>query len=151
MALYGDLFRRKLKILSYGGIIGRDSRHERRGLGMPVVAVASGDGAGKILIEVDSLPPADDLEAIYEDAEDVRGKVAEKVVEAGRPLFQEGLGLVRECAEQVVGMLDGMEESVRPDEFEMQLAVKLDTKVGAKIVELTGGAQLMVTLRWHAE
>ncbi|PRX48947.1 hypothetical protein B0I32_13940 [Nonomuraea fuscirosea] len=45
-------------------------------------------------------------------------------------------------------MVRDLPEEVKPDEFEMQLAVKLDGKVGAKIVELNSGAQLQVTLRW---
>ncbi|PRX48946.1 hypothetical protein B0I32_13939 [Nonomuraea fuscirosea] len=47
---------------------------------MAVVAVPTRDGQGKILIEIDSAE--DDLSAIYEDAEDVRG-LATKVVETG--------------------------------------------------------------------
>lgn len=112
---------------------------------MAVVAVPTRDGQGKILIEIDSAE--DDLSAIYEDAEDVRG-LATKVVETGRPLFREGLALVKECAEEAVTVVRHLPEEVKPDEFEMQLAVKLDGKVGAKIVELNSGAQLQVTLRW---
>jgi len=116
---------------------------------MPVVAI-TGDGEGRILIEVDSVPDPDELAAIYDEAEGTRGRLANKVIETSRPLFREGLGLVRECAEQVVEMLKEMPDEVRPDQFEMQLAVKLDAKVGAKIVEMNGGAQLQVILRWTA-
>ncbi|WP_344590553.1 CU044_2847 family protein [Actinomadura vinacea] len=111
---------------------------------MAVVAV---DG-GRILIEVDSVPGADDLAAIYDGAEGVRRGLAEKVVDIGRPLFAEGLALVRECAEQVVAQMAEMPDGIRPDEYEVQLAVKLDAKVGAKIVDVNGGAQLQVVLRW---
>ncbi len=118
------------------------------GTRMTVVSVDGRDGGGRILIEVDSVPESGDLDEIYENAESVRSRLGEKVVEIGRPLFSEGLALVRECAEQVVAQLEGMSDDSRPDEFEMQLAVKLDAKVGAKIVDVGGGAQLQVTLRW---
>jgi hypothetical protein len=116
---------------------------------MAVVSVDGREGGGRILIEVESVPGDGELDAIYEDAEDVRrARLKEKVVELGRPLFAEGLALVRECAEQVVEQLGEMPAESRPDEYEVQLAVKLDAKVGAKIVDVNGGAQLQVTLRW---
>jgi NAD(P)-dependent dehydrogenase (short-subunit alcohol dehydrogenase family) len=102
--------------------------------------------SGTIQIEVDA-EPDDDLEAIYGDLE-TREALAEKVVRLGRPLFSEALDLVHTCAAAVHERVAAMGD-ITPDEVEMQLAVKLDAKVGAKLVELTGGAQLQVTLRWR--
>ncbi|MBC6461073.1 CU044_2847 family protein [Actinomadura sp. HBU206391] len=77
--------------------------------------------------------------------------VREKVVRLARPLFTEALDLVNSCAAEVKQRLDGMADGIRPDEFEMQFAVKLDAKLGAAIVESTSGAQLQVVLRWKAQ
>ncbi|MFB4300100.1 CU044_2847 family protein [Actinomadura sp. NTSP31] len=115
---------------------------------MAVVSVDNGAGGARILIEVDE--SADevagaDLAEIYGDA--TRGGLAEKVIKLSRPLFAEALDLVESCAEAMHARLEAMTDA-RPDELEMQLAVKLDAKAGAKIVELAGGAQLQVVMRW---
>lgn len=67
----------------------------------------------------------------------------------GRALFDDALDLVDACAEAMTARVEAM-AGHRPDEIELQLAVKVDGKVGARIVELTAGAQLQVTLRWKA-
>jgi hypothetical protein len=72
----------------------------------------------------------------------------DKVVKLARPLFSEALDLVGSCAEEVRHRLEEMPGRTRPDEFEMQFAVKLDARFGAAIVEATSGAQLQVVLRW---
>ncbi|WP_440072380.1 CU044_2847 family protein [Streptosporangium sp. OZ121] len=109
------------------------------------MAVPSASGHGVINIELDEFT-ANDHASIYGDQ--TRG-VREKPLEIGRHLFNEALQMVANCAYEVRDQIQAMEEKARPDEFEMQLAVKVDGKVGAKIVELSSGAQLMVTLRWR--
>lgn len=114
---------------------------------MAVVDVDNGPGRARLLIEVDGDLDEEsaDLAEIYDGA--VRGdEVARKVARLSRPLFAEALNLVESCAAAVAERLDTMRGS--PDEVEMELAVEMDTKVGAKIVEFSGGAQLHVTLRW---
>jgi len=113
---------------------------------MAVVRVENGPGRAELLIEVDGEVDAGsaELAEIYDG--EVRESLAEKVVKLSRPLFSEALDLVESCAAAVVDRLGSM--TSKPDEVEMDLAVQMDTKVGAKIVELSGGAQLHVTMRW---
>jgi len=114
---------------------------------MAVVQVDNGPGRTQLFIEVDEDVDEEsaELAGIYGD-EIREGKLAQKVVELSRPLFAEALALVESCAGAVEERLATM--AGVPDEVEMELAVQMDTKVGAKIVELSGGAQLHVTLRW---
>ena len=114
---------------------------------MAIVDVDNGPGRARLLIEVDGELDEESaaLAEIYDGA--VRGEaLATKVAKLSRPLFTEALNLVESCAAAVSERLDGMQGS--PDEVEMELAVQMDTTVGAKIVELSGSAQMHVTLRW---
>ncbi|MFF5244306.1 CU044_2847 family protein [Streptosporangium sp. NPDC000095] len=112
---------------------------------MVVVAAPNASGHGVINIELDEFE-TNDHASIYDD--DTRGAL-EKPLEISRHLFSEALQMVANCAHEARNQIEAMEEKARPDEFEMQLAVKVDGKVGAKIVELSSGAQIMVTLRWR--
>jgi Trypsin-co-occurring domain 1 len=113
-----------------------------------VVVAVDGDGESvPIQIEVAEAPRPDVAEVYAGD--DTRG-VSDQVTKLARPLFSDALGLVRSCATQVRRQMDEMPADNRPDEFEMQFAVKLDATFGAAIVNATGGAQLQVTLRWKS-
>ncbi|BAZ21100.1 hypothetical protein NIES4073_19780 [Kalymmatonema gypsitolerans NIES-4073] len=95
-----------------------------------------------IYIEVDEIPAAND------DYGDLRSINASKVVEAARDVFGEAMKLTRDCAKRVVQSVQQMEQSVRPEEFELKLAIKLDSEVGAVIAKASTGAQLEVTMKW---
>jgi hypothetical protein len=41
-----------------------------------------------------------------------------------------------------------MDDALRPLEFSVQLAIKLDSEVGAVIAKASAGAQLQVTMKW---
>ncbi|WP_344917815.1 CU044_2847 family protein [Streptosporangium oxazolinicum] len=109
------------------------------------MAVPSVSGHGAIQIELDELA-TNDHSSIYDG--DTRGAL-EKPLAISRHLFSEAIQMVTTCAYEVGDQIEAMAEKARPDEFEMQIAVKVDGKVGAKIVELSSGAQLLVTLRWR--
>jgi Trypsin-co-occurring domain 1 len=113
---------------------------------MAVVEIENGSSRARLLIEVDEVDEeVARLAEIYSD--EVRaGGIAEKVIKLSRPLFTEALDLVESCAQAVEARLAEMASG--PDEVEMQLAVQMDAQVGAKIVELSGHAQLQVTMRW---
>ncbi|WP_242909520.1 CU044_2847 family protein [Actinomadura terrae] len=113
---------------------------------MAVVVDESSDGRGVIQIEVEDAPAADHAD-LY-DGRETRG-AGDRVVRVSRPLFQEAVALVRNCADEVAAQLETMPAASRPHEVELQMGVKVDGKVGAKIVELTSGCQLQVTLRWQ--
>ena len=115
---------------------------------MTVVWVGGGEGADPIKIEVAEAPNGD-LAGVYGD-ESVRG-VGEKVVKLARPLFAEALDLVGACADQVAHKLEQMPQDKRPDEMELQFAVRLDARIGASIAGADAGAQLQVSLKWNAK
>jgi len=95
-----------------------------------------------ILVEVDH-PPIQP--GVYGD---VRGG-AEKVIEGAHDVFGKGLDLARTCASQVVESVRKVQEDHRPDEFQVQLAIKLDAEVGAILSKMSAGAQMQVTMTWR--
>jgi hypothetical protein len=97
-----------------------------------------------ILVEVDH-PPAQP--GVYGD---VRGG-ADKVIEGAQDVFGKGLQLARTCASQVVDSVNQVKKEHRPDEFQVQLAIKLDAEVGAILSKASAGAQMQVTMTWRPE
>lgn len=113
---------------------------------MSIVVVEAGAGGKPIRIEVESAGDAG-LEEIYGD-EPTRAPGG-RILSTGQALFADALDLVEACAATVAERIESM--STRPpDEVEMQLAIKVDGKVGARIVEFAAGAQMQVSLRWKA-
>lgn len=113
---------------------------------MVVVAVETEDGTDSIQIELTEIPRTS-VSDVYGD--EATRAAREKVVKLAQPLFSEAIDLIRSCATQVKQKLDEMPAQTRPDELEVQFAVKLDAKFGAAIVEATSGAQLQVGMRWN--
>ena len=95
----------------------------------------------ELLIEVDETPVA---KGTYGET---RG-VTDRVVGEIKDVFAEGLELSSKCAEKAVDMIEAMAETVRPQEFSLQLAIKLDADLGAIIAKTSAGAQLQVTMKW---
>ena len=97
-----------------------------------------------ILIEVDHA-----TRPVSEDAYgQTRAGHAERVIEGAQDLFDEGLQLARNCAKQVVGGIQKLDEQLRPAEFQVALAITLDAEVGAILAKSSAGAQLQVTMTW---
>lgn len=101
-----------------------------------------GDQEVAILIEVEQAP---EPESIYGD---LRGDGAEQVISAVRDVFGDGMELARSCAIRVVDSVAKMEERVRPNEFELQIGIELNSEVGAILAKASAGAQLQVTMKW---
>ena len=95
-----------------------------------------------IAIEVDQLPE------MPEEYRNLRGGY-----EAGkiRDLFGGALKLSRNCAVRVVDDIKKMKKVTKPDEFQLQFAVKLDTEVGAMIAKSGAEAQLKITMTWKMD
>lgn len=106
-----------------------------------------GEGFQAIYVEVDQVrevEPAD----IYGEVE-TRGDAAQKVVTLARDVFGDGIELARSCAARVAQGLSNLPETMKPDEFELQLAIKLDSEIGAVIAKASAGAQMQVSMRWR--
>ena len=78
-----------------------------------------------------------------------RADRASKVIDATRDVFGDGLALARDSAARAVQSWRDMTEEVRPDSYQLQLAIKLDIEAGAVIAKLGAGAQLQVTMTWE--
>src|SRR5450759_1683171 len=93
---------------------------------MPIIenTVTNADGETvTIYIEVDEAQ-------VLNPYVDVRGEGI-RVVEAAKDVFGCGMTLVRTCAEQIVRAVQQVDQVARPTEFEVELAIKLDSQVGA--------------------
>jgi hypothetical protein len=110
---------------------------------MPVISIQDSAGGATIQVEVDSVPASEG--GVYRDA---RGGAASKVIEATRDVFGEGLALARACAVRVAGTLGEIARESRPEELTLQLAIKLDSEIGAMIAKAGAGAQLQVEIKW---
>ena len=98
-----------------------------------------------IYIEVDEEPQVPDSENPYQD---VRESIAKKAIKAVGNVFGDGLALSRRCAREVIHSVNQMDDEVKPNEFEVQLAIKLNSEVGAALTKLGGEAQMQVTMKW---
>jgi hypothetical protein len=77
--------------------------------------------------------------------------VGDKAVRTAEGVFQDGLELARTSASQVAATIQTIDGKLRPDEFEVTLAIKLDVEGGAVIAKTSAGAQLDVRMLWKRE
>lgn len=109
---------------------------------------AGADGPIPVEVEGDFDPGVPDgLDAVYGD-EKTRDGSTRRVVQVAHDAYTEGLDLARRCAAQAVRRFGEMAEDLRPDEIEMQLAIKVDAGVVA-LVRSGAEAQLQITFRWQ--
>jgi hypothetical protein len=80
----------------------------------------------------------------------VRGPLdaAKQVINTARDVFGEAMQLAHNCAASVVESISQMPAQIRPNEFEVQFAVKLNSEVGAVIAKLGSEAQLQINMKW---
>lgn len=109
---------------------------------------AGADGPIPIQVEIEPGSPAPDgLGAVYGD-EKTRGRASQRVVQSARDAYTDGIDLARRCAAQAVQRFSELSDELRPDEIEMQLAIKVDAGVAA-LVTSKAEAQLQITFRWR--
>lgn len=101
-----------------------------------------------ILLEVDDAV-ADSLPTVY--GGDHLGERLDQVLTSAHGAFANGLEMVRLCATQIVQHITSLDNAIRPDEFQVQFAVKFDSEVGAIVAKATAGAQLQVSLTWKRD
>lgn len=95
-----------------------------------------------IYIETDEVPVA---KGPYDNTRGATSKIITGINEA----LGDGLNLTRKCAARAVEALKAMDDAMRPDEFTVQLAIKLDSEIGAAVIaKASAGAQLQVTMKW---
>lgn len=94
-----------------------------------------------IYIEVDNLPTTEDPYG------DTRG-AKDQVVNAARDMLGDAMQLTHSCAQRVVKSVKAMDKAIRPEEFEVKLAIKLDSELGAFVAKASSGAQIEVAMKW---
>jgi hypothetical protein len=62
--------------------------------------------------------------------------------------FNKANALIRDCALNIAQTVQDIQAQAKPQEIEVQFAVKIDSTVGVMIAQSSMGAQLQVTLRW---
>ncbi len=67
--------------------------------------------------------------------------IAKKAVKAVGNVIGDGLALSRRCVREVIHSVNQMDDEVKPNEFEVQLAIKLNSEVGAALTKLGGEAK----------
>ncbi len=76
---------------------------------------------------------------------------ADRAARSADGLFEDGLELARRSASKVATTIGAIDARMRPDEFEVTLAIKLDIEAGAVIAKTSAGAQLDVRMLWKRE
>lgn len=102
-----------------------------------------------ILVEVDDPPAGASIADWLDEGDEARGERVDRLLDATRDVFGEGLALIRDSAARAVDSYNEMSEDLRPDHFELQLAIKLDVEAGAFVTKLGAGAQMQVTMAWN--
>jgi hypothetical protein len=113
---------------------------------MTVVQVGGGAEQAPILMEIAGFDEAR-VNALYNV--ETRVVLDKAVPVAARKLYAEAIELACSCAVQTKERLAALPATARPDEFEVQFALNVDGKVGAKIVELGSAAQVQVRMLWN--
>jgi hypothetical protein len=78
-----------------------------------------------------------------------RGSSGQKIIETTGDLFGDGLALTRNCAAKVIESVNKMGDNIKPNEFEIQLGITLDSEAGVPMLAKAGAeVQMQVTMKW---
>lgn len=103
----------------------------------------------EIVIKVEIDGETGSGETVYGDLRDsLIQRAARKVFDVSEDVFGEGLVLAAACAVRIVASINAMDETVRPDEYEAQFAIRLGGEGGATIVKGSADAQLQINMKW---
>ncbi len=61
------------------------------------------------------------------------------------------MNTIRAIAYRTAKTMDKLEDSVRPDEADVEFGINMDTEIGAFLARTSVGAQIVVTLKWKIE
>ncbi len=116
---------------------------------MPIYKVQNEIDGEKITmyIEMEAIPSA---KSTYGNTRGVT-ETAKQVIETSRDVFDDAMELVKSCAMRVMDSAKTMDDATRPDEFELEFAIKFDSEVGAILAKMGSEAQLKVSMKWKRE
>ena len=94
---------------------------------------------------------SDSLDSTAQASERLRSTtqgVTKDVLRHAQNVFGNGVDLVRHCATQMVTGVQNLDDSLKPDSLEVELAIKLTSEMGAVLAKVSGEAQMQVKLTW---
>lgn len=99
--------------------------------------------------EIEIYIQVDDKFKPQDEDELMRDSSGQKIIKATADLFGEGLALTRNCAAKVIESVNKMGNTIKPNEFEIQLGITLDSEAGVPMLAKAGAeAQMQVTMKW---
>lgn len=83
---------------------------------------------------------------LYEDVR-ARGNGTRRVSEVVHNSYGQALDLAERCARQAAARFNGLADGLRPDEVELQLAIRVEAGTVA-LAKATAEAQVQLTFKW---
>ncbi|EGJ74759.1 hypothetical protein STTU_1970 [Streptomyces sp. Tu6071] len=115
------------------------------------MAEAAGQGSAPdedIPIFVDTgLPAQRENDGLWDDVR-ARGNGAQRVGTIVRDSYGDALDLAERCARQAAARFNALGRAVRPEEVELQLAIRVEAGGTIGLAKSTAEAQLQLTFRW---
>ncbi|MGW3487932.1 CU044_2847 family protein [Streptomyces sp. NPDC001054] len=115
------------------------------------MAEAVGQGSAPeedIPIFVDTgLPAQRENDGLWDDVR-ARGNGAQRVGTVVRDSYGDALDLAERCARQAAARFNALGRAVRPEEVELQLAIRVEAGGTIGLAKSTAEAQLQLTFRW---
>ncbi|MYR30221.1 MULTISPECIES: CU044_2847 family protein [unclassified Streptomyces] len=115
------------------------------------MAEAAGQGSTPdedIPIFVDTgLPAQRENDGLWDDVR-ARGNGAQRVGTVVRDSYGDALDLAERCARQAAARFNALGRAVRPEEVELQLAIRVEAGGTIGLAKSTAEAQLQLTFRW---
>ncbi|EFL02604.1 conserved hypothetical protein [Streptomyces sp. SPB78] len=115
------------------------------------MAEAAGQGSAPeedIPIFVDTgLPAQRENDGLWDDVR-ARGNGAQRVGTVVRDSYGDALDLAERCARQAAARFNALGRAVRPEEVELQLAIRVEAGGTIGLAKSTAEAQLQLTFRW---
>ncbi|WP_431036733.1 CU044_2847 family protein [Streptomyces sp. P6-2-1] len=93
------------------------------------------------------VPAPREGDALWDDVR-ARGNGAERVGAVVRNSYGEALDLAERCARQAATRFHALGRAVRPEEVELQLAIRVEAGGTVGLAKSTAEAQLQLTFRW---
>ncbi|MEV0849245.1 CU044_2847 family protein [Streptomyces sp. NPDC049954] len=91
-------------------------------------------------------PRGSESDKLFEDVRS-RGTGPRRVSEVVRNSYGQALDLAERCARQAAERFDTLADGLRPDEVELQLAIRVEAGTVA-LAKATAEAQIQLTFRW---
>ncbi|WP_078491244.1 CU044_2847 family protein, partial [Streptomyces sp. SPB074] len=93
------------------------------------------------------VPAPREGDSLWDDVR-ARGNGAERVGAVVRDSYGDALALAERCARQAAARFNALGRAVRPEEVELQLAIRVEAGGTIGLAKSSAEAQLQLTFRW---